>query len=738
MLVTPRHAPRAEGRRRRAAVRALHARIQRIRASIVETTDLDAEEATRAVVRVLARRILANHGDSASAVNIAPHGLESMVVTELEQLTEGWTWAREHDATADPDALTPELLGLVFEQLVNGLGMGAYYTPPDITAHLVATTVLTAWLDLLESDDVEWGVIARAPERFVRADARHGLDLELPAHVAKGVADATLRDDWNTIPPPAFALPGETWRETIERRSTARTAVETCARGEVRSVDALIANNLDVQAFAHAIVADASGDALARMDAALCALRVLDLTCGSGAFLVATFDALWRLARHVLACSDAHVDSIDQTAARLAIRAVHGVDIMGGAAEISSLRLRLALVGVAGPAVLDATPAEPDRIRTGNALVADFSWRDEFHEVFATFGGFHAIVGNPPFLEHPRAGAAYEPDAPRTRSCANLAAHATEVSIALLVPGGRLGLVLPVSTIATERFGPLQSLLAERLRHVCLASFDTIPSSLFVGVVQRVVLLMGATRAPCDTAPCIAWGTRYRKWRPEERDQLASTIAFQRTTFDGPLAGSIPKFGAAIERDIFAKLATNAPLRDLLVSAGPGQHCIFYKRRWSYFLLFLDFEPEMYDGDGLRRAPSELKTIHVDPAIDHRAVLAVLNSSLFYLHFSISADNRNVNRREIEGFPLAGLQPVHERALIALAQELMVATRLHSELRECTYRSIGTIRNQYFFQGRCKPIIDRIDAVLAEHYGLNAFELDHVQSFELRFRVSAS
>ena len=47
----------------------------------------------------------------------------------------------------------------------------------------------------------------------------------------------------------------------------------------------------------------------------------------------------------------------------------------------------------------------------------------------------------------------------------------------------------------------------------------------------------------------------------------------------------------------------------------------------------------------------------------------------------------------------------------------------------------GDTEFQEFNWGHSKPIIDRIDAELAEHYGLTQEELDSVISYDIKIRM---
>src|SRR5262249_58822485 len=75
-------------------------------------------------------------------------------------------------------------------------------------------------------------------------------------------------------------------------------------------------------------------------------------------------------------------------------------------------------------------------------------------------GGFDAIVGNPPYVEYHRVKSAYTVQGYATASCGNLYAYVVERALALLAPGGRAGLVVPISMVGTERMAALRECVA--------------------------------------------------------------------------------------------------------------------------------------------------------------------------------------------------------------------------------------------------------------------------------------
>ena len=143
-------------------------------------------------------------------------------------------------------------------------------------------------------------------------------------------------------------------------------------------------------------------------------LRVLDPSCGSGIFLLGAYDYLLRWYVDAYAADDAERwaggrsprlrrgpggdwELTTTERADILLRHIYGVDIDPRAVEVTKLSLLLM--------VLEGEPrgAGPDlagNIRCGNALIEpDFDWRREFSNVFASAGGFDAVIGNPPYLD---------------------------------------------------------------------------------------------------------------------------------------------------------------------------------------------------------------------------------------------------------------------------------------------------------------------------------------------------
>jgi Eco57I restriction-modification methylase len=162
-------------------------------------------------------------------------------------------------------------------------------------------------------------------------------------------------------------------------------------------------------------------------------LRVLDPSCGSGTFLLGAYDYLLRWYLDAYTADGAERWAGGQsprlrrdpgrdweltTAERsdILLRHIYGVDIDPRAVEVAKLSLLL-MVQAGEPGRV--RPGLAGNIRCGNALIEPdfhddepelgddenrarvnaFDWRREFSSVFASAGGFDAVIGNPPYLD---------------------------------------------------------------------------------------------------------------------------------------------------------------------------------------------------------------------------------------------------------------------------------------------------------------------------------------------------
>ena len=331
-------------------------------------------------------------------------------------------WCLDDRPLSKQNEINPDVLGYIFEKYINQKQMGAYYTKEDITEYISKNTIIPFLFDAAQKsckvafkpDGAVWALLRESPDRYIYDAVRKGVDIDLPESIAVGIDDVVRRDGWNKPAAADVALPTETWREHVARRSRCLDLRSKLSVGEVLSINDLITYNLDIWQFAQDVITGCeSSDLLKAFYLAIEQVSVLDPTCGSGAFLFAALKILEPL---YTGCLNRMEEFVDEDDARLKgeegakpryekfratlaemqkhqnlryfvlksimLNNLYGVDIMEEATEICKLRLFLKLVAQMEPQPkeenfgLEPLPDIDFNIRAGNTLVG-FASLDE-------------------------------------------------------------------------------------------------------------------------------------------------------------------------------------------------------------------------------------------------------------------------------------------------------------------------------------------------------------------------
>jgi hypothetical protein len=358
-----------------------------------------------------------------------------------------------------------------------------------------------------------------------------------------------------------------------------------------------------------------------------------------------------------------------------------------------------------------------------------FHWFVEFYGIM-NYGGFDVIIGNPPYIEL-AVIKDYQTLGYSCKNAGNLYALVIERGATLGKKSSRQGYIVPVSSISTDRYEPLQKLLINKDLH--FSSFDDRPSRLFDGL-EHIRLTIHII-SPKPETPAY-FSTKYNKWVAEERNFLFQNLRYTSST-TSLFEGSLPKLTQDLEHGILDKVFSQKRRLDSYYKKH-STHKTYYSRKVGYFLQVLDFEPLVLDGKGKRRPPSEFKELPFGSNEQAKAVLCCLNSSLFYWFLTAFSDCRHLNKREIDKFPidLERLVSKNGNSLSSLAKRLSADLQKNSETRVMQF-SHDKLTVQSILPKSSKPIIDEIDRALARHYGLSDEELDFIINYDVKYRMGA-
>lgn len=279
-----------------------------------------------------------------------------------------------------------------------------------------------------------------------------------------------------------------------------------------------------------------SGTELANMSTSeILELKIADIACGSGVFLIGAFDHLVRELERRIARGEelapgyvAHIGerSILTLEGRRAIvnHCLYGVDINREAVEVAKMSLSLKLidsylpsdfeaVGILGSQILKDVG---ENIKCGNTLVgpdvlvlypslADdtdqlqatnaFDWQAAFPSVFER-GGFDYVIGNPPYVEVKNYNVALPYMAAYVKSKyssgkngkTDLAMPFIEKGISLINENGRLGYIVQKRFFKTDYGKGIRKLLTSE--HVLNGIYDYEETNIFAGRITYVAILV--------------------------------------------------------------------------------------------------------------------------------------------------------------------------------------------------------------------------------------------------------
>ena len=248
-------------------------------------------------------------------------------------------------------------------------------------------------------------------------------------------------------------------------------------------------------------------------------VRVLDPACGSGSFLIGAYQYFldWYLSQYVkdgprkhakgkspklyqVVTGDWRLSVAERQ--RILLTHIYGVDIDPQAVEITKLSLLLkVLEGESGDAVahqmdffkIRALPELANNIRCGNSLIGPdfyemysmdlfsddeqirlnaFHWNEEFPFLKGS-GGFHCVIGNPPYLY-----SAGQENIEYFEKCYRYSQYQTdyyvyfaERGLGLLRPKGIMGYIVPDSWLNSDSFSIMRGKIVNDWEVVSVCTF---------------------------------------------------------------------------------------------------------------------------------------------------------------------------------------------------------------------------------------------------------------------------
>ena len=375
---------------------------------------------------------------------------------------------------------------------------------------------------------------------------------------------------------------------------------------------------------------------------------------------------------------------------------------------------------------------KPEEFAAWKASHQPFHWCAEFYGIMRT-GGFDVIIGNPPYVEYNKVRKIYKIVQYKTESCGNLYAYVIERSLNTLRDCGRIGMIVQLPMICTDRMIPLQNTILSKSLIGWFATFDDRPARLFDGLehIRAVIFTSKGGNAPTPNV----FTSIYNRWYSAFRDNLFEIISFSNAS-SLVMNGAIPKIGHDIANRLMQRIMKFSPLKKQVIGTNYDMPVYFHNAP-QYWIRAMDFVPYFWNERDGEQVSSHIKTLLLRSKVDAAVTVAALNSSLFYWWFIVLSNCRDLTMREIENFPLGVDQMSHEvkEQLAVLSEKLMADLKCHKQRKVCQYQATGRVVYDEFYPKYSKPIIDEIDRVLAQHYGFTDEELDFIINYDIKYRM---
>lgn len=360
-----------------------------------------------------------------------------------------------------------------------------------------------------------------------------------------------------------------------------------------------------------------------------------------------------------------------------------------------------------------------------------FHWLVEFYGIISK-AGFDVIIGNPPYVETSKVKSIYQPLNFKTEGCGNLYAICTERSYVILRERGRFGFVVQQPVVSTQRMKILRDLLEDRSSIILASTYDDRPSKLFDGIHHARIAIIIASAKNRKQPSLELLVTPYKKWYRQERESLFEKIHYYLIA-EQESRDVFLKIGSAIESRIVSKVFSfNSKNIESFITR-ESDHKIYYKITGVGHWFTITCRPPRFIRDQVESSSTRESSISFRSKEERDSIFCVLNSSLFYWLYQARTNCRDFNPSDYKSFPIA--EKVISKELSQISESLQSQLDKSSQFISINHSKTGSIQVEQFRPREAKHLIDKIDKIIAFHYGFTDEELDFIINYDIKYRM---
>ena len=277
-----------------------------------------------------------------------------------------------------------------------------------------------------------------------------------------------------------------------------------------------------------------------------------------------------------------------------------------------------------------------------------FHWFVEFYGIMER-GGFDVVGGNPPYVASAEVSKSYEVKSLKCRRCPDIYAWVLERTQTLLRPGGRTGMIVPLSLGFSKALDPCRRLLLDGYSHNWFSSFGRIPSALFsfdVRVRNTIALALKSNAEPA------AYTTRLHRWFDDARGSVFEDLRYAEFQ-PGLWHHRIPKIGSSALLHGFERLLNGSNMTvGGSIDNKPTKHVLHFKQTAYNWLNYCRVLPPCFDQQDLPTEHTMFSRLHFDDARICQLATALANGKLMFCFWAAVGDDFHVTTSNFADFPL--------------------------------------------------------------------------------------
>jgi len=477
-------------------------------------------------------------------------------------------------------------------------------------------------------------------------------------------------------------------------------------------------------------------------------IKILDPTCGSGAFIFSAYSTLLKIYKilaedlnrkelfHFIFKNNLYGIDIDDKAIellrfRIVIESIQHKDsnfinlfknFLIGNTLVGSIDIKntknpseenKSFYTLENNGKIFPTETEKNWISKVKPLHLNIIYKDILNS-----GGFDCIIGNPPYVEYNKTF--YKLSDYFSIKSGNLYAYVLERSIKLLKNNGFIGMIIPISFISTPRMKYIREFFNNNLDFQFISSFADRPSSLFLGVHQKLNIVIG--RKNTNQAKTRVFTSSYLHWNKSNSHLLYNDIQYIENNISTDNQFYY-KIGNKIEKEIILKILNRTPVNIIDNTNKQGNYSIWLNMR----LLF--WNKSFFE----EQKSKEYKKFSFHKESFAKIFYSLTNSNLFFFFWEMVSDGWHITNKDLSTFRIDFNDFTDD-----IINELDIINKELILNLETNKKEVNTKQTNFEYQHKkAKVIIDKFDNIFADYFFLTEEEVNYLRYYNIRYRMNS-